>query len=143
MALLNESVANAIGNPVPLKAILIGGNGGGTLSAFELDKLGNLKTIGPASATANTPAQTAVGASSSEVLAANASRVECRIANTGTTVVYIGLGQGPTMTAYHIALSGCTSANDGTGGVYASSIFKGAINAIAASTGTVCITELT
>lgn len=98
----------------------------------------------PTSSTANSPAATGVSGSSGQILATNAVRKELIITNTGTVTVYLALGQTPTSSAYHIALAPCGSANDGTGGVYVSDIWKGAINAITAgSAGTVCVTELT
>lgn len=85
-----------------------------------------------------------VGTSSVSVLSANASRKEAVIVNTGTTIIYLGLGQTPTTTAYHIALPGCTTANDGTGGSWITDMWKDIINAIgSAVSGTVCVTEMT
>jgi hypothetical protein len=100
--------------------------------------------IGVASTTASAPAQQTVGTSSVSVLASNTARKQCQIVNTGTAVVYLGLGQTPTSTAYHVALSGCTTANDGTGGTYLTDLWKGAVNAIGiTSSGTIVVTELT
>lgn len=85
-----------------------------------------------------------IGTSSSAVVNATASRKEITITNTGTTVIFLGLGQTPTITSYHIALSGCTLANDGTGSTYTTDIWKGAINAISSSAGgLVNVAELT
>jgi len=85
-----------------------------------------------------------VTTSSGAILNSNTARKECTIVNTGTTVIFLGLGQTPSGTAYHIALGGCTTANDGTGGTYTSDIYKGTINAISSAIGgTVCVTELT
>jgi len=85
-----------------------------------------------------------IGVSSSAVVNANASRKEVTIVNTGTTYIYLGLGQTPTTTAYHIALAKCTAANDGTGGTWTSDMWKGAVNAISSGAGgTVNLTELT
>jgi hypothetical protein len=97
------------------------------------------------STTASAPASTPVTSTSSSILAANSSRLEVTIVNTGTVPVYLGLnGKTPTSSAYHIALSPCTTAGDGTGGTYVSDSIKGAINAITASTsGSVVVTELT
>jgi hypothetical protein len=96
------------------------------------------------SVTANSPSAQTVTSTSGSVLASNTSRKELRVTNTGTVAVYLGLGQTPTATAYHVALSPCTSGNDGTGGGYTSDLWKGAVNAIVASTsGTVVVTELT
>jgi len=93
--------------------------------------------------TASAPSQQTVGGSSGSILASNALRIEATIINTGTTPIYLGLGQTPTATAYHICLAACSTANDGTGGTYTTDVWKGTINAISASSGTVCVTELT
>jgi Ice-binding-like len=98
----------------------------------------------PIAVTGSVPAATTVTSTSSAILAANTARKECRVENTSTVAVYLGLGRVPTATAYHVALKACAVANDGTGGVYDSTVWKGAINAIVASTsGTVVVTELT
>jgi hypothetical protein len=98
----------------------------------------------PQSSTASSPSQQTIGTSSGSILTSNASRKEVIVVNTGTTIIYLGLGQTPTNTAYHIALPACTAANDGTGGTYVSDLFTGQINAISsAASGTVCVTELT
>jgi hypothetical protein len=84
-----------------------------------------------------------VGTSSVAILNSNSSRKEVIVVNTGTTVIYLGFGQTPSTTAYHVALAKCTSANDGSGGSWTSDMWKGAINAIgSAGGGTVCVTEL-
>lgn len=86
----------------------------------------------------------AVGTGSVAILNSNANRKEAIVVNTGTTVIFLGFGQTPTTSAYHVALGACTLANDGTGGTYTSDMWKGAINAIgSAGGGTVCVTELT
>lgn len=131
------------GSPIPADSILIGSE----------DASGNLQpasaanpipVAGSTSITSNIPVQTTVTNISSLILALNAGRKEVTIVNTGVVPVYLGLGQIPSATAYHIVLSPCVIANDGTGGTYTSDMWKGAINAIVASTsGTVCITELT
>jgi hypothetical protein len=96
------------------------------------------------STTAGACANTAVTSTTSVALAANAARREAIIVNTDVVVIYIGLGQTPTATAYHIVLKPCTVAHDGTGGSFVSDTWKGAINAITASTsGHVAVTELT
>jgi hypothetical protein len=85
-----------------------------------------------------------IGTSSSAVVNATPSRKEITITNTGTTVIFLGLGQTPTNTSYHVALAGCTVANDGTGSTYTSDIWKGAINAISsAGGGLLNVAELT
>ena len=55
----------------------------------------------PVSITANAVAQTTVGASSGQILAANAAAKGRSIQNTGTVTIYLGLGKTPTATAYH------------------------------------------
>ncbi len=96
-----------------------------------------------ASSTSSVPSQTAISNTSSTILAANPLRKESIIVNTGTTVVFLALGQTPTSTAYHVALSACSTANDGTGGTFTDSLWTGVINAICTVSGTVCVTELT
>jgi hypothetical protein len=103
-----------------------------------------LNVEGAPSTTSSAPAQTAVSSTASVVLAANAARLEATIVNTGTTVVYIAVnGQVPTTTAYYIALSACSTANDGTGGIWISDVVKGQVQAICGTSGTICVTELT
>jgi hypothetical protein len=99
--------------------------------------------VAPISNTSSSPAQQTVGSSSSQILVANGGRLEVRVVNTGTTAVYLALGKTPTSTAYAVALSACSVANDGTGGVWVSDLWKGSINAISGTSGTICITELT
>jgi hypothetical protein len=98
-----------------------------------------------ASTTANAPAQQTVGTTSGSVLASNTARKKCFVVNTGSTIIYLGLGQTPTATAYHVALSPCANApNDGSGGTFNDDTWDGAISAISsAAGGTVCVTELT
>lgn len=104
----------------------------------------NATVVPPSSTTASSTTHTSVSTVSIQVLAANSNRKEVIITNTGTTVIYLGLGATPTVTDYHVALSGCTNANDGTGSVYVSDIWKGVINAIGSgSTGSVVSAELT
>lgn len=120
---------------------------------LQVDSSGNLKVVGSLSITPTSSSTASalpgvnpisVGAVSVVLLTANSNRKELTIVNTGTTVLFLGLGQTPTTTAYHIALSACTGANDGTGGTYISDIWKGAVNAIgSAGGGTSCVTELT
>lgn len=96
------------------------------------------------STTASAPSLQTVTSSSGSVLAANTARREATIVNTDVVTLYLGLGQVPTATAYHIALSPCSTAHDGTGGTYTTDLWKGAVNAIAASTsGHLSVTELT
>lgn len=93
--------------------------------------------------TANAQAQTAVSNVAGQILAANASRKEVTIINTSTAIIYLGLGAAPSTTAYHIVLSPCAAANDGTGGSWISDMWTGAVQAIGSVAGTVVITELT
>jgi hypothetical protein len=103
-----------------------------------------LVVVEPGSTTAGACANTAVTSTSSAVLAANAARREVMITNTDVVAVYVGLGQTPSATAYHVVLAPCAVAHDGSGGSFVSDVFTGAINAIAASTtGHVAIVELT
>lgn len=134
-----------LGAAKPANVLQVGGNDGTNAYAVPLGPSGRAVIVeANNSSTANAPAQQTVGVASGSILAANASRKECLVVNTGTTIVYLGLGQTPSATAYHVALSPCTSANDGTGGTYTSDMWKGSINAIgSAAAGTVCVTELT
>jgi hypothetical protein len=87
---------------------------------------------------------TTVGTGSVAVLSANPSRKEVIVTNTGTTILYLGLGQTPTNTSYHVALAKCTAGNDGTGSSWTSDMWKGAINIIGSGAGgTVNVAELT
>lgn len=98
----------------------------------------------PGSTTTGACANTAVTSTSSAVLAANTARRELIIVNTDIVAVYLGLGQTPTASAYHVVLKPCSTAHDGSGGSFVSDLFKGAVNAIVASTGGhVSVTELT
>lgn len=81
-----------------------------------------------------------MGAGAAEVLAANTSRRGLIIQNTGTTKIYVVLGSGtPTSSVYHIALSACTGANDGLGGVYVDDVWTGAVQAIGSGAGGTCV----
>jgi hypothetical protein len=99
--------------------------------------------VSPTSNTSSSPAQQTVGSSASQILVANGGRLEVRVVNTGTTAVYLAFGKTPSSTAYAVALSACSVANDGTGGVWVSDLWKGNVNAISGTSGTVCVTELT
>ena len=111
-------------------------------AALSTDKA--LVVTEPGSTTASSPANTAVTSAASNLLSANPARREVIITNTDVVVIYIALGQTPTSSAYHVALSPCQVAHDGTGGIFLSDIFKGQINAIVASTsGHASIVELT
>ena len=137
-----DAADGTIGATAPTIAIQVAGqDSNGKLQAATPST--PLPVAAPTSSTASSPAQTSVSGSSGQILAANSSRKECIVVNTGTTVIYLGLGQTPSSTAYHIALAACTASNDGTGGTWVSDMWKGAINAISATSGTVCVTELT
>lgn len=72
----------------------------------------------------------------------NLDRQELLIQNVSVQVVYIGLGFPPTNTNYSIALLACGVAHDGSGGVLATDIWKGAVYAIgAAAGGAIALTE--
>jgi hypothetical protein len=103
-----------------------------------------LVVVEPGSTTTGAPANTAVTSTSSAILASNVARREVMITNTDVVAVYLGFGQVPTATAYHVVLAPCAVAHDGSGGVFVSDVFTGAINAIVASTtGHVSVVELT
>ena len=91
-------------------------------------------------ASTNTPAQTAVSDTEGLILAANLARKEVIIQNTGTTTLKLSFGTtAPTQTVYHIALKGCSAANDGSGGVFIESGWIGPIRAISSAAGGTCV----
>jgi hypothetical protein len=95
------------------------------------------------STTSNIPVNQTVGTVSVVVLAANPARRELIIVNTGVTVIYLGLGQTPTVNAFHIPLNAGSSVNDGTGGNFVSDTWKGSVSAIGpVSNGSIVVTEL-
>ena len=106
----------------------------------------NLITVQePSSTTAGICARQTVGVASGSILASNTGRRRAIVTNVGIYPVYLGLGQTPTTTAYHVALSGCAnSADDGSGGTYVIDVWDGAINAISTNAaGAVCVVEMT
>lgn len=141
---INEATTY-IGNGIALRDATIQSNmatiKSASTSALATDPA--LVVTTPTSVTSSSPAATSVTSSSASILASNTARREAIVINTGTTVVFLGLGQTPTITAYAVVLKACSSANDGTGGSFVTDVWKGAINAISASTGTVVVTELT
>lgn len=125
--------------------ILEAGAGNNNIEVIQPDA-NNLQVTATSvgSSTSNAVVQNTVNTGSSNILSANTSRKEMTIINTGLTVIFLGLGQTPTTTQYHIALAACSSANDGTGGTYTTDIWKGQVNAISsAGGGTVCVLEMT
>ena len=90
-------------------------------------------------------AQTGVTTTAGAIVAANMKRKGLVVQNTGTTVIKLLLGTGtPTQSVYHIALKGCDSADDGTGGVYFDDSWVGPVQAISSAMGGTCvITEIT
>ncbi len=108
------------------------------------DIFGAVQAVPPKSNTSSTPAQTAVAAADGEILAANTSRIRLMVQNTGLTVIKLNFGSvAVTQTAYHVALSACTGADDGSGGSYIDEVWTGAVRAISSAGGGTCvITEL-
>lgn len=106
-------------------------------------KLNTNVTVTPTqSNTSTAPAQTAVGAAASSVLAANAARKRVKIQNTGTTIIYLSFrATNPTVTAYHVALPACGSANDGSSLPYIDTVWTGEIRAISSAAGGTIVIE--
>jgi hypothetical protein len=135
------------GNQIGVNASVFAGSTAITATSTSLNVNVTNPVAGPTSTTANAlPGvnPVTVNGTSVAILSSNASRKECIIVNTGTTIIYLGLGATATTTAYHIVLAKCTVANDGTGSSWTSDMWKGSINAIGSTTGgTVVVTELT
>jgi len=113
-----------------------------------LQVAGSFSSTPPTSSTSTAPSRQTVSGSSGEILAANGSRKGCAVQNVGTVPVYLGLGQTPTASAYHIALPACGTSNDGSSsrwdGTLSGVLWQGAVNAITASGGgAIVATELT
>lgn len=89
-------------------------------------------------------AQTAIGTTAGQILAANSNRKGLIIQNTGTTILKLVFGSGiPTQTVYHWALSACTAADDGKGGGWSDDSWVGAVQAISSGAGGTCaVTEI-
>jgi hypothetical protein len=126
----------------------------GDLAVVALDSSRRLQVAGtfssspPVSDTSSSPAQTTVGTSAEQILAANGSRKGCAVQNTGTTIIYLGLGHDPSNTEYAVALPACGIANDGSSpcwdGTLSGVLWQGAIYAISSASGGTCaVTELT
>lgn len=80
---------------------------------------------------ANTPSVQTIAT----VLAANSGRAAFAVQNQGTNPLFIALGTGATLTAFHVSLKGGTTPFDGNGGIYEQrngAVFQG----IVTSTGT-------
>lgn len=89
----------------------------------------------PATAT-NTPTQIVQGTTAAVVLPSNIIRKGFTVQNTGTTVIKLSFGSvSPTQTAYHVALSACSVADNGLGGFYSDDTFIGAVHAISSDPG--------
>lgn len=100
----------------------------------------------PGSTTASTAAQASIGTTAGVGLAANANRIEVTFQNTSVNVLKLCLhaSTNPTQTAYHVALNACGVADDGTGGVWTSNTWRGAIQVVgSAAATTYVVTELT
>ena len=96
--------------------------------------------LGNKSSTSSTAAQTAVGTTAGQILAALSTRKEVIIQNTGTTIIKLILGAGtPTQTVYHVGLKAASAADDGTGGTFVSDLWTGAIQAISSAAGGTCV----
>lgn len=103
-------------------------------------------TVTPTTSTAaSVPAQTVVGTTAAQVLAANASRKRVMLQNVGTTRIYIAYGStNPTTSAFHVALPAGGSAGDGSSQMISDDMWQGAIRAISsAAGGLLVVTELT
>lgn len=96
------------------------------------------------SSTASAPAQTTVGTTAGQVLAANTSRKRMMFQNVGTTVIKLAFGATPTQTAFHVSLAPGGTAGDGSSRMYTDDMWTGAVQAISsASGGLLVVTELT
>jgi hypothetical protein len=93
---------------------------------------------------ASAPAQTSLGTVAVVVLIGNPKRKGFVVQNTGTTVIKLSFGATLSQTAYHVALKGCTVADDGTGAVYVDDAYNGDLWAISDNSGGTCVvTEFT
>jgi hypothetical protein len=91
------------------------------------------------------PAQTIVGTSAGQLLAANPNRKRLSIQNVGTTRIYLNFGDvNPTANAFHVALPAGGSTGDGSSPVFQDIMWTGAIQAISSAPGgLVAVAELT
>jgi hypothetical protein len=95
--------------------------------------------------TASTPAQTTVGTTAAQVLAANSGRKRLMLQNVGTTTIFITYGStNPTTSAFHFALPAGGSTGDGSSRIQEDTMWTGAVRGISsAAGGLLSITELT
>lgn len=93
----------------------------------------------------STPVQGSISTTAAVALAENQKRKGFMLQNTGTTTLKGTYGTtDPTQTVYHFALSACTVANDGKGGVLVENAWVGAVRIISdAVSGTYVVTEFT
>lgn len=145
--------ASSFGAAFPSAGTALGAKafGGASMAALNLDAGGNLLIAGSLSVgsvvsnTATAAAQTAVGTTAGQVLAANAARKRVMLQNAGTTTIKLVLGAGtPTQSVYHVALPPAGSANDGFSTIYRDEMWTGAVQAISSAAGGLLqVTELT
>lgn len=84
-----------------------------------------------------------VGLTPLQILLDNPNRTELVVTNLGTTHIYLGFGRVPTTTSYDFALAVAGVANDGTGGVWITDQYTGAVYAISdGAGGSIAIKEL-
>ena len=90
------------------------------------------------------PSSSAIGTTSSVIIASNSARVRVIVQNTGVTTIYLGLGGTPTNTNYHLALHPGSAADDGYGTIFIDEMWRGVVNAISsAPLGKVVVMEMT
>lgn len=120
-------------------------NGGTAQTSFKITSVSTAAFADDGSTQSNAPAQTSVGITAAEILAANPIRKSFSVLNTGTTVIKLTLSDtDPTQTVYHFALKAASAADAGDGGALLDDEWKGAVRAIsAAAGGTAVVTETT
>jgi len=89
--------------------------------------------------TVSAPAQTSIGTTAAEFLAASPKRKCFTVQNTGLTVIKLAFGATPTQTVYHMALQVAAGADDGSGGVYIDDSWTGVVNGISSGAGGTCV----
>lgn len=144
-AALSENMANPTAPAVGAFGMVFDGTTWDRLPGTSAEGADVDVTRTPKSSTVTAHAQTAVGIVGVQLLAANASRKQVMVQNTGTTVIKLSLTDtDPTQTSYHIALKAGSAADDGLGGVFVSDLWQGIVRAISsAAGGTVVVTEIT